>query len=77
MSNARDIIIGLINNICDPDTPDLSDPNRALIGGDLDSLDYASLLMAVEDEFGIVIDESSVEKIGTLNGLIAYVESSI
>jgi acyl carrier protein len=45
-----------------------------LVGGDLDSLDFASLLMAVEDEFGITIDEESVEKVGTLDGLIAFVE---
>lgn len=75
MSNVRSRILKLINDICAPEKPDLSKPDSPLVGGDLDSLDFASLLMAVEDEFGIMIDEESVEKVGTLNGLTEFVES--
>ena len=74
VSNVRSRIITLINDICSPETPNLSNTSGPLVGGDLDSLDFASLLMAVEDEFGITIDEESVEKVGTLDGLIAFVE---
>lgn len=74
MSNVRTRIIALINDICSPETPNLSNSSGPLVGGDIDSLDFASLLMAVEDEFEIAIDEESVEKVGTLDGLIAFVE---
>lgn len=74
MSNVRTRIIALINDICSPETPNLSNSSGPLVGGDIDSLDFASLLMAVEDEFEITIDEESVEKVGTLDGLIAFVE---
>ena len=75
MSNVRSRIVKLINDICAPEKPDLSKPDVPLIGGDIDSLDFASLLMAVEDEFGVVIDEEVVLKVGTLYGLTQFVES--
>ncbi len=70
-------MIALIEQISYPDSPKLSNPNDPLIGGDFDSLDFASLLMAVEDEFGVQIDENAVQKVGSLNGLISFVESKI
>ena len=77
MNSIHDRIIALIEQISHPDTPKLSNPNDPLIGGDFDSLDFASLLMAVEDEFGVLIDEDSVQKVGSLNGLINFVEGKI
>ena len=74
VSNVRSQIITMINDICSPMIPNLSNPSGALVDGDLDSLHFASVLMAVEDEFGITIDEDDVEKVSTLNGLIAFVE---
>jgi acyl carrier protein len=44
------------------------------VGPDLDSLDFASVLIAIEDEFNIVIDEDSVAQVGTLDGLVAFVQ---
>lgn len=77
MSNVRSRVINLINDICHPETPDLSNSTGPLVGGDLDSLDFASLLMSVEDEFKITIDEESVHEVGTLDGLVGFVESRI
>lgn len=76
MSNVRSRIIEIINEICHPEKPNLSDPSGPLVGRDLDSLDFASMLMAVEDEYGITIDQSSIELIGTLDGLVQFVENS-
>ena len=76
MSNVRSRIVEIINEICHPEKPKLSDPSGPLVGRDLDSLDFASMLMAVEDEYGITIDEDSIDQIGTLDGLVKYVESN-
>ena len=77
MNNTHDRIVTLIKQICYPEIPKLSNPDDPLIGGDFDSLDFASLLMAVEDEFGVLIDEDSAQNVGTLNGLINFIESKI
>ena len=75
MSSVRSRIVGIINEVCHPEKPNLSDPSGPLVGRDIDSLDFASVLMSVEDAFGVVIDEDSVAKVGTLDGLVAFVES--
>lgn len=49
--------------------------NDAHIYGDLgaDSLDAVELVMAIEDEFGIEIDDENAEKIATVQQAIDYV----
>ncbi len=74
MSDIRAVVIDIINDVCRPGKPDLSDPNRSLIGGDLDSLDFASMLIAIEDKFGVTITEKDMEGLASLNALVAYVE---
>lgn len=76
MSDVRSRIVEIINEICHPDQPSLSDPSGPLIGRDIDSLDFASMLMAVEDEYGITIGESSIEHVGTLDSLVVFVEKN-
>ncbi|MEG8222902.1 acyl carrier protein [Sphingomonas sp. HH69] len=44
------------------------------LGGD--SLDVVELVMALEDEFGITISDSDIEKIGTVQDAIRYVETA-
>ena len=75
MSSVRSRVVGIINEVCHPEKPNLSDPSGPLVGRDIDSLDFASVLMSVEDAFGVVIDEDIVAKVGTLDGLVAFVES--
>lgn len=77
MDNIHDSIIELIQGICQPEIPKFTNPDGPLVGAEFDSLDYASLLMAVEDEFGITIGEDDVSKVGTLNGLINFVKAKV
>ena len=74
MSDVRAAVIRIIQDVCRPEEPDLSDPDRPLLGKDLDSLDFASVLMAIEDRFSFRISEKDVEGIASLNALVAYVE---
>jgi acyl carrier protein len=75
MEEVRDRIIRIIHEVCHPEKPKLADPAGPLVGPELDSLDFASVLMAVEDEFGVTIDEESVDQVGTLDGLVRFVAS--
>lgn len=40
-----------------------------------DSLDLTELIMAMEDEFGIEIDDEEAQKLRTVQDVIKYVES--
>jgi acyl carrier protein len=74
MRDVQAAVVDIINNVCRPEKPDLSDPDRSLIGDGLDSLDFASVLIAIEDEFGLSVSEKDMEGLGSLNALVAYVE---
>lgn len=43
----------------------------------IDSLDVVELIMAVEEEFGIEIPESDVEKVSTVGGMVDYISGKI
>ena len=73
MEQIRERVVKVIYDVCHPEKPKLADPDGPLVGPDLDSLDFASVLMAVEDEFGVTIDEESVDQVGTLNSLVAFI----
>jgi acyl carrier protein len=57
--------------------PDQVTPEASFLddlGGD--SLDVVELVMALEDEFGITISDSDIEKISTVQDAIRYVEAA-
>lgn len=41
-----------------------------------DSLDAVELIMALEDEFGIKIDEADHDKFKTIGSIVEYIESA-
>jgi acyl carrier protein len=40
-----------------------------------DSLDLTELIMAMEDEFGLEIDDEEAQQLRTVNDVIKYIES--
>lgn len=42
-----------------------------------DSLDAIDIVMSVEDEFGIEVPDEIVEKIGSVNDILVFVENNI
>ena len=76
MSSIREAVIEIIYDVCKPERPDLSDPARPLIGSEIDSLDFASVLMAIEDKYDITVSEKDMEGLGSLGALVAYVEKT-
>lgn len=75
MSDVRARVIATIYEITKPEKPDLSDHAKPLLAGALDSLDFASLLMALEDEFGVTFAEESAEELGSINQLVGYISA--
>jgi len=74
MTDYRATIIATILDITKPEKPDLSDHAKPLLAGALDSLDFASVLMALEDEFGVALAEEDTEQLGSVDQLVAFIE---
>jgi acyl carrier protein len=75
MTDTREKIVGVIHEVTRPEKPDLSDHGKPLLSGTLDSLDYASVLMALEDEFGVALADEDTEKLGSIDQLVAFIET--
>ncbi|MBQ4425673.1 MAG: acyl carrier protein [Lachnospiraceae bacterium] len=58
----RDIIAGVLNIDPEQITPEKSFTEDL----DADSLDIAEIIMAIEDEFGILIPDEALEKVVTV-----------
>ena len=74
MTETRQRVIANIIDVCRPEKPDLSDGDKPLLAIGLDSLDFASALMALEDEFSLSLQDVDVEELNTLNKLVAFID---
>ncbi|NQV89752.1 MAG: acyl carrier protein [Parcubacteria group bacterium] len=63
----------LICEAAEVDAEDVSSDTRLMGDLDLDSLDIIELVMAVEDEFVIVIHDGDVDGLTTIEDVINYV----
>jgi len=75
MTNVREKVVDSINNVLRPERPDLTDHSKPLLSGVLDSLDFASLLMSLEDEFNLGLTDEDMESVGSIDKLVAFIES--
>jgi acyl carrier protein len=71
----RSKIVEIINGISKPAKAGNADPDKSLLVEDLDSLDFASVLMALEDEFDIALQDTNIEELNSINKLIAFVSA--
>lgn len=76
LTDVRQFVVQTIQEICKPERPDLTDHDKSLLAGDLDSLDFASVLLAMEDEYGIAFGEIDLETVSSINKLVAFIERS-
>jgi acyl carrier protein len=72
MSSVKDQIIAVINDVCAPNSPDLKDGSKSLLECGLDSLDLASVIMALEEKFNRSVDSGEVESLINLDAIDAY-----
>ncbi len=76
MSEIRDRVIEMIYEACRPERPDLSDTTRPLLNSGLDSLHFATLLMALEDGFKITVGEEDLEHLKSIDDIVSYLGKS-
>jgi len=75
MATICDGVVETIYQVCRPERPDLSDHTRPLLSSGLDSLDFASLMMALEDRFNIVVKEEDLNQLASIDSIVKYVEA--
>jgi acyl carrier protein len=71
----RSKIVEIINGISKPAKAGNADPDKSLLVEDLDSLDFASVLMAVEDEFDVALQDTDIEELNSINKLVGFVSA--
>lgn len=75
MTTLKEQIVELINTVCNAAKPDLTDLDKPLLESGLDSLDYVSVLMAIEDKYdcenkGLSLSGSDMENLQSVNAII-------
>jgi acyl carrier protein len=50
------------------------DPDKSISDQGVDSLDQSSVFLALEDEFGIKIEDEDIEKLNTLNKIFEFIK---
>jgi acyl carrier protein len=70
-------VVAMINEVCRPDPPTLADADAPLVESGLDSLDFATLLLMLEDKYHVSIGEDNLERVDTLNKIVNYIGERI
>lgn len=76
MTDVRALVVATIQEIIKPERPNLSDHSKPLLAGTLDSLDFASVLMALEDEFSVTLADEDTEQLGSIDQIVAFIENA-
>ena len=80
MQSLKEQIKAVINEVCDRETLDLidlSDENSPLLEVGMDSLDYASVLMALEDKYDFEVQEDDMESMRSINDIATYLNEKL
>lgn len=77
MSSIREEIIEIVKKATKPREPNLSDENRPLLELGLDSLDYATTMMEVEEKYRLKVAEEDMEHLSSLRDIITFVEARV
>ena len=75
MTDTRTTIEEIAREVCQPNVPDLGDADKPLLDSGLDSLDYASLLMALEDKYALQFSNEEMDGMNTVNKIAAVIDA--
>ena len=75
MAKVREYLVQMITGVCRGHPVDLSDHSRPLLDSGLDSLDYATVLMDVEEHFKISVSDEDLEQVGSIDAMVTFIET--
>ncbi|MDA9430538.1 acyl carrier protein [Bradyrhizobium sp. CCBAU 51627] len=70
----RNEIVEIIKQASKPRVPDLSDDSVPLLKLGLDSLDYATAIMEIEEKYKVQIGEQDMERLRSLKEIVDFVQ---
>lgn len=74
----RSKIIGFIKNLCVTNTSHLKiREDDSFKGLGLDSLDIIQLTLDIEEEFNVVLNDSAIERVDTVEDLLTLVSNTL
>ena len=68
----KDELGNLLNEATSISDIDSLAPDQPLMDQGIDSLDFAALLLLVEERYGVVVPDSRVDECSTISGLLAF-----
>jgi len=75
VTSIRNEIIEIIKQASKPRIPDLTDETIPLLRLGVDSLDYATAIMEIEEKYKVEIGEQEMERLRTLKDIVEFVEA--
>ncbi len=69
-------VIKIVSEKLGIDEKQVTESSKLVDDLNADSLDLVDLVMAVEEEFGVKIDDSNLEKISTVKDVVDYIISN-
>ncbi len=77
MQVTRDDIVAAIRKAKVVEAPENLRPDLKLADQGIDSLGMFSVILAVQEQYGIEILDEDIEKIGTIDEMVEYVNASV
>jgi acyl carrier protein len=75
MSSVRADVVEIIRRATKPREPDLSDETAILLEVGLDSLDYATAIMEIEEKYKLTVSQKDIESMRSLKEIVDFVEA--
>jgi len=75
VTSIRNEIVEIIKQASKPRIPDLTDETIPLLRLGVDSLDYATAIMEIEEKYKVEIGEQEMERLRTLKDIVEFVEA--
>tara|TARA_B100001750_G_C15402081_1_gene543158 strand:- start:53 stop:289 length:237 start_codon:yes stop_codon:yes gene_type:complete len=77
MSDSLEDVKGIITELLDVETSEITNESRFREDLGADSLDLVELIMAFEDKFGGEISDDQAQKITTVGEAVSYIDTNM
>jgi acyl carrier protein len=77
MEEIKQQILRTVKEICHPHVPEITDHDASMLEQGVDSLDFASILMALEEHYAVTIPEDEVREMASLNSVAASISKRL
>jgi len=77
MVDIREKVVAVIKEVCVSEELDLTDDTKPLFELGLDSLDFSSVLMAIEDVYQFEFSDNDMDKVASVGDICSLIEAKL